>query len=400
MLGRKAGYKAALWGVAISTLPDLDVLLYPFLDAASELRFHRGFTHSFLFLILASPILGSLINRIHKKDKVGWRSWTMLSFWTLLSHIIIDIPTSFGTQVFEPFSSYLVTTDSIFIIDPVFTLILVVSVAIALFQRRHPHRRYLSTRIGLVLAALYLVGGGVAKLWVNSVFDSSFREQYGAYERMKTIPGPFTTLMWMGHIERNDSLYTATFSFFDDDRDLEFTGVSKNSHLLTPYRGDYPLETLLWFTMGYYKMERSEQGEIHLHDVRFARTDYWLTDDADYVWSNRLILDEDSIQVVDFHRTVLLFDTNLDVEDSQMLWRRFRGEEYVDSDSREGSREGTDDGVTETIQSGTEQGVRSRIRGDGALKRGDGAAQTARSFWQPDLDSGSCLVAPLALFKK
>ncbi|MEX2572984.1 MAG: metal-dependent hydrolase [Balneolaceae bacterium] len=322
-LGRQLGYKAALWGAAISTLPDLDVLIYPFLDSAQELRFHRGITHSFFFLFLAPPFLGWLINRIEKKENLGWKPWTWLSYWSLMSHIVIDIPTSYGTQVLKPFSNRLVTTDSIFIIDPFFTALFISGAVIALLQPRSSRLRLWASRLSLLAGGLYLIWGLGIKVHVNQVFDSSFNHQYGSYEQLKTIPGPFTTLMWMGYIERNDSLYASTFSLFDDSYELEFQGIDKKSDLVEPYKEDHPVEVLLWFSMGYYKMEKSSNG-LYLHDLRFGRSDYWLRDDADYIWSNRFIFNGDSTRVVSFDRSIPILDSSID--NRREIWRRFWGE--------------------------------------------------------------------------
>ncbi len=63
MLGRKAGFRAATWGAVISTIPDLDILVNPFVDSVNELYFHRNITHSFFFAITAAPLLGLIIQK-------------------------------------------------------------------------------------------------------------------------------------------------------------------------------------------------------------------------------------------------------------------------------------------------------------------------------------------------
>jgi inner membrane protein len=322
-LGREVGYKAALWGAAISTFPDLDVLLNPFLDSALQLRFHRGFTHSFLFLFIASPVFGWLIHRIHsKKHDVGWKPWAWVAFWTLVSHILIDVTTSYGTQIFEPFSSYPATTDSMFIIDPFYTTPLIAGIIISLLQNKDSKLRIWVPRVALLVSSLYIVIGLGIKAHVNQVFDASFKQQYGNYDRIKTIPGPFTNLLWMGYIERNDSIYVSTYSLFDDDYDLNFKGVAKNSELLEPWLDDYPAEVLNWFSMGYYKMEKSD-NELYLHDLRFGRSDFWLDHNADFIWTNRFIFDEDSSSVIDFDRAIPILDSSLD--NREQIWNRFLG---------------------------------------------------------------------------
>ncbi len=332
-LGPRVGYRAAVWGAAVSTLPDLDVLLYPFLDSAQQLQLHRGLTHSILFLFLASPLLGVIIDRFHRSEGTGWKDWALLSFMALLSHMITDLPTSYGTQILEPFSSVRVTLDSIFIIDPIFTAPLISAVVLALTLNRDSRLRYWASRAGLVVSALYLLATLGIKTHVSNVYTHSFREQYGEFERLKTIPGPFTSLLWTGYVQRNDSLYAGTYSLFDKDEKIHFQGVPRNSGLIRPWQDDLPVEVLIWFSMGYYHVEEMN-GEILVHDLRFGRNDLWMTDEKDFIWTNRLIFNEDRSRVIDFDRAIPILDTELDHH--RLIWQRFWGIEQPDPDARPG----------------------------------------------------------------
>ena len=157
VLGKKAGYKAAAWGVVLGTVPDLDILLNPFMDAVGEIRFHRSFTHSITFCVLASPVFGWLINKIHQKDGIGWLPWTKLAFLAFLTHAMIDIPTTYGTQFLYPFTNTPFTTDSIFIIDPLYTFPLLFGVITAQFLKRTSSTRRIFNYAGLFLSSLFSV---------------------------------------------------------------------------------------------------------------------------------------------------------------------------------------------------------------------------------------------------
>lgn len=65
--GKKLGNRAMVWGAIAGTIPDLDVLLNPWLDTVQQLSFHRSLTHSFLFALLMSPVLGWLLHRLYRK---------------------------------------------------------------------------------------------------------------------------------------------------------------------------------------------------------------------------------------------------------------------------------------------------------------------------------------------
>ena len=64
-LGRKVGNRAMLWGGLCGTLPDLDVLSGAVSDPMSALAYHRAFTHSLPFALLAAPLVGLAIHRLY-----------------------------------------------------------------------------------------------------------------------------------------------------------------------------------------------------------------------------------------------------------------------------------------------------------------------------------------------
>jgi len=65
VLGRKIGNRAMLWGGIAGTIPDLDVFANLATDPMSSLAYHRAFTHSLAFGLLAPPLLGLLVHRLY-----------------------------------------------------------------------------------------------------------------------------------------------------------------------------------------------------------------------------------------------------------------------------------------------------------------------------------------------
>lgn len=291
-LGKKIAYRAAAWGAVLGTVPDLDVFASPFLDSITELQFHRGFTHSILFCMLASPFFGWLINRFHQKQNIGWRMWTLTVFMVFATHIFIDVLTTYGTQVFYPFSSLPLTTDSIFIIDPLYTLPMLAGITAALFWNRLSSKRRIANYLGLTISSFYLVWGLGIKPHVNSVFESSFNNQFGRYEHIKTTPNGPTSFLWNGYIIHDDTLYHAVYSIFDKSKRLEFTAIPRNTQLISSHLNDPALDVLLWFSRGFYTVTQTDEG-LFFYDLRFGRNDFWLQDDGEYVWANKILFNED-----------------------------------------------------------------------------------------------------------
>ncbi len=294
VLGKKIGIKAAAWGALLGTLPDLDVLANPFLDNVSEVYFHRGFTHSVLFCILAAPFFGWLINKIHKKLEVGWKKWTQFAFLVFVTHIGIDLLTTYGTQIFYPFSDKPYTTDSIFIIDPIYTVVLLAGLIPSLFMKWPSRARTIANRTGLLLSTLYLVWGLGIKAHVHSVFDASYKNQYGYYDQLKTTPTGPTTFLWTGYAIREDTIYQSNYSIFDRSTDLTFQKIPRRTELIEPYMDDRALEAVLWFSRGYYTVEQ-DGDQLVFCDLRFGRSDLWLTqnEEAGYIWRNTILINND-----------------------------------------------------------------------------------------------------------
>jgi len=291
--GKKVKYKAAAWGAFLGTLPDLDILANPFLDSVHQLYFHRGISHSVLLCLLASPLIGWLINRVHSKDNLGWIVWAKLTFWVYITHIFIDLTTTYGTQILYPITNRPFTLDSVFIIDPLFTIPVFLGLIAALILKGKWNTGYTINIAGLAIGAAYLAWGWGIKSHVNAVFESSFEYRHGYYQEMKTTPNGPSTFLWNAYILKNDTLYQSVYSIFDDNTSPDFQAIPRNSHLIEPYEKDRGLEALLWFSRGYYTVQ-IEDNKLIFYDLRFGRSDFWLTDNNNipYVWQNEIFIDD------------------------------------------------------------------------------------------------------------
>lgn len=309
VLGKKIGNKAPLWGAFFGVVPDLDVFVSPFVTEVQALAIHRGITHSLFFCILAAPVFGWLLDRCRSKPNASWQDWSLLVFWVLITHIFIDVCTGYGTQVLQPFSNSSLSLNSIFIIDPFYTLPLLAGIVTALFLRRNDKARRWANYTGLAISSLYLLAGLGIKTHVNSVFEQNFKTQQIHPQKYMTTPAPFSIFLWTGYAEEGDTLHAGLYSVFDDDRRIDFHSLRQNKSLLEYYRGQLPVERLIWFSRGYYAATK-DSNRVLVHDLRFGRSDLWLTDGpAPYVWNYELHFNEDSTKVTGFEQFEPSFDT-------------------------------------------------------------------------------------------
>ncbi|MEM1272133.1 MAG: metal-dependent hydrolase, partial [Bacteroidota bacterium] len=263
------------WGAFGGLLPDLDILAYPFLDTVGELYVHRGFTHGVLFPFIAAPLLAWLAVRIHGSENAGFKRWVALFFLAILTHPILDALTVYGTGLLEPFSTYRVAWNSIFIIDPAYTVPLFIGLAVAVFSPKTSRRRRLAISIGFALSTLYLAWGLVAKSLVHEPFESAAEAQGIDAVRMMTVPMPLNSILWRAVVEDTEGNYHVAFHSLLDDpaRPIPYSRIEGRHSLIEPWHGTRGTEAVRWFSKGWYAVEPSETvpNTYAVYDIRFGR---------------------------------------------------------------------------------------------------------------------------------
>lgn len=267
VVGRRIGNKAIVLGAVFGTLPDLDVVISPFVDSVGFLVHHRAWSHSLFAVALMSPVLALLFRRV---GSLGFARWLHFFFWVFLTHVLLDCCTTYGTQILWPFSDRRVAWNNIFIIDPLYTLPLLVGVGVSLFLRREARWRRRVNVAGLVLSTIYMGFAFAVKHHVEGVFASSLERQEKTYSRMMTCPTPLNTVLWYAVAEDADGYYVGTYSLLDKSDDVWFDRVMRNNGLLGALTSERLVERLKWFANDYYTVEAGDQGMM-MHVMKFGR---------------------------------------------------------------------------------------------------------------------------------
>ena len=105
ILGKRLGRRAALYGVVLGTLPDLDVLI-DFGGPIANMTHHRGFSHSFLVQAIVAPMLAWIIIRPRLLNDGAFLRWCLAIFLCFMTHSLADLFTVYGTQILWPLSAY------------------------------------------------------------------------------------------------------------------------------------------------------------------------------------------------------------------------------------------------------------------------------------------------------
>jgi len=160
---KQLGRTALFFGAACGTFPDLDVFS-GFIDPWLDLVAHRGPTHSLVVLPFVAAVAGVIGARISRKG--DWKTWAHCAFWALITHPLLDVFTSFGTQLLSPISDTRFALDAASIVDPVYTFPLIGALVLA-FRRGSVDWRIRTRRITAIA-----LGWGCVWLGVGMVNHS------------------------------------------------------------------------------------------------------------------------------------------------------------------------------------------------------------------------------------
>ena len=187
-----------------------------------------------------------------------------------MTHILLDCLTVYGTQIFWPFWSYPVGFGSIFIIDPFYTVPLLLGVISALVLSRASSRGHLINSAALGVSTLYLVWSIAAQSYVTLSVEQSLARQSISYEKLLVSAGPFNTLLWRVVAMQPDGAYIeGYYSLVDGEKKISLSHHESNRELLRPLDGHWPMEQLRWFTKGFFKVWQLGD-EVVMTDLRMG----------------------------------------------------------------------------------------------------------------------------------
>src|SRR6056300_80651 len=127
--------KVALVGFLAGLAPDLDVLIQSSTDPVLFLEYHRQFTHS-LFFIPFGALLVALFVFPFVKASLNFRTTYLASLLGYATHGLLDACTSYGTLLFWPFSNERVTWNNVSIVDPLFTIPILILLGLAIKTKK------------------------------------------------------------------------------------------------------------------------------------------------------------------------------------------------------------------------------------------------------------------------
>jgi len=194
-------FKIGVIGFFAGLAPDLDILIQSSTDPILFLEYHRQFTHSLFFIPFGSLIVALLIFPL-VRSSMNLKTVYLASFLGYATHGLLDACTSYGTQLFWPFSNERVTWNNISIVDPLFTVPILIFVGIAIKTRK---RVFSYFAIGWI--AFYLSLGFIQYERALSAAKELANSRGHNAERLTLKPSFGNIILWKSIYQHEETFY-------------------------------------------------------------------------------------------------------------------------------------------------------------------------------------------------
>ena len=260
-------FKIGVIGFLAGLAPDLDVLIQSSTDPILFLEYHRQFTHSLFFIPFGSLIV-ALVLFPFVKNSMSIKTVYFASILGYATHGLLDACTSYGTQLFWPFSNARVTWNNISIVDPLFTIPALILVGIAIKMKKKVLNFF-----SIAWIAFYLSLGFVQYERALTAANELANERGHNPERLTLKPSFGNLILWKSIYQHKETFYvdairtvqSSTWCMGESIRVFDYQHHLPNLKKESQQKKD--IERFRWFSQDYlgYDKERNI-----VTDVRYS----------------------------------------------------------------------------------------------------------------------------------
>lgn len=312
---------AAWLGCAAGMAPDLDVFIQSSSDPLLFLEYHRHFTHSLAFIPFGAAIVATALHWL-ARHKFTFKQTYLVCLIGYATHGLLDACTTYGTQLFWPFSDMRVAWNNVSVVDPGFTLPLLIFVVAASRTRK---KRYSYLAIGWVVS--YLLFGVVQMQRATTTATELAAKRGHTPTELSMKPSFGNLLIWKSIYLHQDRYYVDGIRTGMDKTVCPGSSVEKldvRRHLanLDPLSQQAKdLERFRWFSLGYLA-PTGIPGEVA--DMRYST----VPNQIDPMWGITLRLDANYNEHDDGHDDGhVVWWTRRDMSDAKLdaFWALLQG---------------------------------------------------------------------------
>jgi inner membrane protein len=262
---------AAFLGAVAGAAPDLDVLIRSDADPLFGLLYHRHFSHA----LIMAPVIGICIAAVFRllmfASKMPFRKFVLYATAGAITHGPIDACTSYGTLLYWPFSNHRESWDLISIIDPLFTVPLVLLTLLA-FKWRMPF----FAKGAVVFCLAYLGLCGFQHFKATEAMENLAARRNHKPDVYSVRPSLANNVLWRTVYRHKGRYYVDAVQTIPGRKPRVYTGrsvaefsVEDATHLAAPGSAlSHDIERFRYFSQGYLYRHPSEPNM--LCDLRYA----------------------------------------------------------------------------------------------------------------------------------
>ena len=266
-------FSALVIGSLAGMAPDLDFLIRSDNDPLLFLEYHRQFTHSLFFIPFGALICAVFFYLITKtktlKTHLPFPQIYLFSFLGYGTHGLLDACTSYGTQLYWPFSNERISWNLVSIIDPLFTIPITFFVLFAAFRKK-PHL----ARIGFMYAIVFLLLGNVQNYRAEAAANILAEQRGHQPSRLLVKPSFGNRHLWKIVYEYNDRYYVDAVKLLLDTKIIPGNSIQKlNIERDLPWlnknnQQTIDIERFRWFSDDFIAL--NTQNPEQIMDVRYS----------------------------------------------------------------------------------------------------------------------------------
>ncbi|MFN5325218.1 MAG: metal-dependent hydrolase [Bacteroidota bacterium] len=295
LLGKKVGKKAMLWGALAGNAPDVDAFMNFFVSDLDSLILHRGITHSVFVAAVVGPLLGWLLYNFYGRLHLfGWMMLFTINIWF---HEFLDTCTMYGTALLLPFSDYRFAFNNIFVVDPLYTIPLLITVMALLILPKNATSRRKWNLAGIFISSIYMASTFFSQSLAKQSLQLSLQDKDDVNYETVVVPTLFNTLLWNVTAKTDTGFWTGYVSVFDTSEKANLYFIPKDPVLEASLSGSIAVQRLSRFSNGFFVI-RQKGSDYYFHDLRFGQVSGWSDSNSHFGFSFNLSPKADNSMVV------------------------------------------------------------------------------------------------------